>query len=48
MGDNNYVVGRGKVYLDGRYIANRLAGSNDEVGQEITRKIAELFSSRGC
>lgn len=22
MGDTNYVVGRGKVYLDGRYIGN--------------------------
>ena len=28
------------------YIADRLAGANDELGQGISRKIAELFSSR--
>lgn len=31
-----------------RYISDRLAGANDELGQGIARKIAELFSSRGC
>lgn len=28
------------------YIADRLAGANDELGQGIASKIAELFSSR--